>query len=89
MPILMPLLTGYNIDPIFFGVLLILNMELAVISPPIGLNLFTISAISGMPVMDVFKGRVPFVILLIAFIIGMAFIPGVQDLFLRLPGVAG
>jgi C4-dicarboxylate transporter DctM subunit len=88
MPILMPLLMGYNIDPIFFGVLLILNMEIAVITPPIGLNLFTISAISRMPVMEVFKGCIPFVILLLVFIIGMAFIPGVQDFF-RLPGVTG
>ena len=59
MPILMPILMGFEIDPVFFGMLLILNMEIAVITPPIGLNLFAISAISGVPVMRVFKGVYP------------------------------
>jgi C4-dicarboxylate transporter DctM subunit len=81
MPILMPLLTSYQIDPIFFAMLLILNMEIAVITPPIGLNLFTISAISRMPVMTVFRGCLPFVGILIAFLAVLAFTPGIEPLF--------
>ena len=56
MPILLPVLTSANIDPIHFAILLVVNMELAVITPPIGLNLFVISAISNVPVIDVFRG---------------------------------
>lgn len=81
MPILLPMLAGFEINPIFFGIFVILNMEIAVITPPIGLNLFAISAISNVPVMRVFKGCVPFVLLLAAFMIGMVFIPGVPELF--------
>lgn len=78
MPILLPMIAGFEINPIFFGMLLILNMEIAVITPPIGLNLFTISAISGTPVMSVFRGCVPFVIMLLAALLVMMFVPQVQ-----------
>lgn len=81
MPILMPLLTGFQIDPVFFAVLVVLNMEIAVITPPIGLNLFTISAISNMPVMTVFRGCLPFAGILLAFLALMAFVPGIEPLF--------
>lgn len=84
MPILLPLLAGFGIDPVFFGLFVILNMEIAVITPPIGLNLFAISAISNVPVMRVFRGCVPFVIVLVMFLLGMVFIPGVQELFASL-----
>lgn len=84
MPILMPLLVGYQIDPLFFAVLVILNMEIAVITPPIGMNLFTISAISGAPVMTVFRGCLPFVGILLGFLAILTFMPGIQSLFLLL-----
>lgn len=84
MPILMPMLVGFNIDPLFFGMLLILNMEIAVITPPIGLNLFAISAISGVPVMRVFKGCLPFVLLLLGMLAVMTFVPQIQHAFVQL-----
>ena len=67
MPILLPVLTSANIDPIHFAILLVVNMELAVITPPIGLNLFVISAISNVPVIDVFRGTLPFALVLVCF----------------------
>lgn len=81
MPIILPLLTIYEIDPIHFGILLILNMELAVITPPIGLNLFVISAISGVPVLKVFRGALPFAAMLLVVLIVLAFVPGAGLLF--------
>ena len=51
-------------DPIHFGILVVINMELAVITPPIGMNLFVISAISKVPILKVFQGTIPFVILI-------------------------
>jgi len=81
MPILLPVLAGFDINLVFFAVLLVLNMEIAVITPPIGLNLFTISAISNTPVMRVFKGCIPFVVILVVFLAIMALTPGVQKLF--------
>lgn len=84
MPILMPVLAGFDINLVFFAVLLVLNMEIAVITPPIGLNLFTISAISNVPVMRVFRGCIPFVGILTVFLAVMALTPGVQNFFAML-----
>jgi len=76
MPILIPLLNGSGIDLTHFAILLILNMELAVITPPIGLNLFVISAISKVPVLEVFRGTLPFVGAVFIVLLGLMFIPG-------------
>ncbi|WP_197094650.1 TRAP transporter large permease [Microvirga massiliensis] len=78
MPILLPVLTNAGIDPVHFAVLLVINMELAVITPPIGLNLFVISAISNVPVMDVFRGTLPFALVLVLFLLGLMYIPGAE-----------
>lgn len=71
MPILLPILNMYDINVAYFGILLILNMELACITPPIGLNLFVISSISGVPVREVFTGTLPFVLLLFLYLIAV------------------
>ena len=76
MPILLPVLTSANIDPIHFAILLVVNMELAVITPPIGLNLFVISAISNVPVIDVFRGTLPFALVLVLFLLALMYMPG-------------
>lgn len=80
MPILMPILVAQDISPIYFAILLIVNMELAVITPPIGLNLFVISGISGVDVIEVFRGTIPFVLLLVVFLLGLMYIPGIPAL---------
>lgn len=76
MPILLPVLVATGIDPVHFAVLLIVNMELAVITPPIGLNLFVISAISGMPVTQVFRGTLPFALVIALFLLALMYMPG-------------
>lgn len=63
-PILLPVILDFGMDPIHFGILVVINMELAVITPPIGMNLFVISAISKVPILKVFQGTIPFVILI-------------------------
>lgn len=75
MPILIPLLTNMDINLVHFSILLILNMELAVITPPIGLNLFVVSAISKVPVIQVFKGTLPFVVTVLIVLLALMFIP--------------
>lgn len=80
MPILMPVLTATGIDPVHFAVFLVVNMELAVITPPIGLNLFVISAISGMPVTQVFRATIPFAIVIALFLLALIYIPGADIL---------
>jgi len=72
----MPVLQALDINLLFFCVLLVVNMELAVITPPIGLNLFVISAISRVPVMQVFKGTAPFAAMILLLLLALVFVPG-------------
>jgi C4-dicarboxylate transporter DctM subunit len=74
-PIVIPLLEPLGIDPIHFGVMLVINMELALMSPPVGLNLFVISNISKIPLAQVLRGTMPFFILMIGLLLVITYIP--------------
>jgi len=63
-PLLFPVLASYGIDPIWFGVILVIYVELGQISPPIGINLFVIQSIWDGKLSDVVMGTVPFHILM-------------------------
>lgn len=60
LPILLPIITALEIDVIHFAIIMVVNMELGMITPPVGLNLFVVSGISGEKVEEVIKGVVPF-----------------------------
>jgi len=74
-PIVLPLLEPLGIDPIHFGVMLVINMELALMSPPVGLNLFVISNISRIPLTQVLRGTMPFFGLMVMMLIVVTYIP--------------
>jgi C4-dicarboxylate transporter DctM subunit len=59
-PLIFPLLHLYGVDPILFGVLIVMFIELALITPPVGVNLFVIQGISGAPLAQVVRGALPF-----------------------------
>lgn len=65
LPIAYPVTVALGIDPIWFAVMMVINMELATITPPVGLNLFVIMGITGeKDFMEVLKGTVPFMVLI-------------------------
>jgi tripartite ATP-independent transporter DctM subunit len=59
-PLVFPLLHFYGVDPILFGVLIVMFIELALITPPVGVNLFVIQGISGASLGEVARGSLPF-----------------------------
>ena len=77
-PIVLPLLEPLGIDPIHFGVMLVINMELALMSPPVGLNLFVISNISKIPLAQVLRGTMPFFVLMVGLLIVVTYIPTIS-----------
>jgi C4-dicarboxylate transporter DctM subunit len=64
-PIFLPVLKALDINLIHFAIILIVNMEIGVITPPVGMNLFAISAISRTPVQEVFRGTLPFMLIML------------------------
>jgi C4-dicarboxylate transporter DctM subunit len=74
-PIVLPALGGLGINRVHFGILLIVNMEIAFLTPPIGLNLFVLSNISKAPITETIRGVAPFVALLFGFLLLVTFFP--------------
>lgn len=74
-PILVPIVTTLGIDPIHFGVIFIITMEIGLITPPMGLNLFVVSSVGNAPVSEAIKGVTPYTIGLFIMIWVIAFIP--------------
>ena len=77
-PIVLPLLGSLGIDPIHFGIVLIVNMEIAFLTPPIGLNLFVLSSIAKAPLSEAIRGIVPFILAMIAFLFLVTYVPEVS-----------
>jgi C4-dicarboxylate transporter DctM subunit len=74
-PILFPVITKLGIDPVHFGVVVTLNLMIGCLTPPVGLNLFLASAISGVPVMRVARASVPFIVVLLVVLALITYIP--------------
>ncbi len=77
-PIVLPVLDTLGIDPIWYGVLLMINLELALITPPVGMNLFVIKGIAKAPMGDVVRGIVPYVGLMLLGLLLMLLFPGLS-----------
>jgi C4-dicarboxylate transporter, DctM subunit len=85
-PILVPVAVSLGIDPIHFGIMLIINMELGMITPPIGLNLYVASGLTGMSLIEVMKSCFPWMIVIGVFLMFITYIP---QLSLWLPKLLG
>ncbi|MEY3572288.1 MAG: C4-dicarboxylate transporter large permease protein DctM [Pseudomonadota bacterium] len=83
MPILTPVLEANNFDLIWFAVMLTINMEIGLITPPVGLNLYVLKGVvPSVPIRDILLGSMPFVVLMMISMVILAFVP---ELALWLP----
>lgn len=85
-PIILPVLIALDINLVWYGVMLMINLELALITPPVGMNLFVIKGITDAPLSEIMRGAFPYVALLIAGLFVMWLFP---PLSLWLPSAAG
>lgn len=75
LPILLPILVHFDINLIHFAIIMTINMELGMITPPVGLNLFVVSGIAKEKLGEVVKGVIPFIILMIVFLALVVLLP--------------
>jgi len=77
-PLAFPVVTAAGVDPIWFGVFIVLMCELGLITPPVGMNLFVVQGIrpDGGPVADVIRGAVPYAVIMILFALLLIAVPG-------------
>lgn len=62
LPLTFPIISGLGYDPIWFGIIVVFMVEIGLVTPPLGLNVFIVSSISKEPLENVFKGAVFFLI---------------------------
>jgi C4-dicarboxylate transporter, DctM subunit len=74
-PILFPIGTALGIDPIHLGIIMVVNMEIGMVTPPVGLNLFVTSGVTGMNLMQVTKAALPWLSVLLIFLVMVTYIP--------------
>jgi len=77
-PLLLPVAVALGIDPIHFGILITVNMELGMVSPPVGLNLFVTSGLTGMSIKDVIVAAWPWTLTILVGLILITYIPSIS-----------
>ena len=80
-PILFPIATKLGIDPVHLGIIMVVNMEIGMVTPPVGLNLFVTAGITKMSIMGV-KAALPWLTVLLVFLVIITYVP---ELALFLP----
>ncbi|MCY4462265.1 MAG: TRAP transporter large permease subunit [Albidovulum sp.] len=83
-PLVIPLFRQFGIDPVHYAIIEVINIELAMLAPPVGLNFFELSGVSKAPVSEVTRGVLPFLALMLLPLGLVAFIP---ELSLTLPSL--
>ncbi len=83
-PILFPIAVQLGIDPIHLGIIMTVNMEIGMITPPVGLNLFVTAGVTGMPLWEVVKAAMPWLMVMLTFLIIITYIPQVSLFLPRL-----
>jgi C4-dicarboxylate transporter DctM subunit len=77
-PLVFPIAIELGIDPIHLGIIMVVNMEIGMITPPVGLNLFVTSGVAGMPMMSVVRAALPFLAVLFVFLILVTYVPWIS-----------
>ena len=86
-PIVVPMVVQFGFDPVWFGIFLVIMMEISLITPPIGMNLYVVQGVRGKgSIADVMLGSLPFLAIMLAFVALIIVWPG---LVLWLPGAMG
>ena len=79
-PLVFPIAIELGIDPIHLGIIMVVNMEIGMITPPVGLNLFVTSGVANMPMMSVVRAALPFTAVLFVFLIIVTYVPAISTL---------
>lgn len=84
--IIMPIVEGAGIDPLWFGIYLVIVVEMSQITPPVGFNLFVIQGLTGLDILKIAKAAFPFFLLLLFAVVMITFFPGIVT---ALPSLMG
>jgi len=76
-PVFLPIVTSLGVDPVFFGVLAVLNLMIGLLTPPFGISIYILQRIAKVPFWEIVREIIPFIIVLIVLVILIVFFPGI------------
>jgi C4-dicarboxylate transporter DctM subunit len=76
-PILFPIATRLGIDPVHLGIIMVVNLEIGMVTPPVGLNLFVTAGITKMSILSVARAALPWTLILLLFLIIITYVPAI------------
>lgn len=74
-PIIVPALAAAGVDPVHLGVVVVLNLMIGLLTPPVGMSLYMVSTVAGMPVQSVIKAATPWIVCLLLSLVAVTYIP--------------
>ena len=77
-PILLPIVTQVGVDPIHFGIVMVVALSIGFITPPVGVNLFIACGVARIKIEDISKAVIPFVLVMLVVLLFIAFIPSLS-----------
>jgi C4-dicarboxylate transporter DctM subunit len=77
-PLVFPIAIALGIDPIHLGIMMVVNMEIGMITPPVGLNLFVTAGVAKMSVTNVIKAALPWVAIMFVFLLLVTYVPSIS-----------
>ncbi|MCD7929242.1 MAG: TRAP transporter large permease [Clostridiales bacterium] len=77
-PILLPIAESFGLDAVHFGIIMVVNLAIGFVTPPIGVNLFVASSLSDVPVMSIARKAVPMILLFFVVLLLVTFIPAIS-----------
>ncbi|NLZ76928.1 MAG: TRAP transporter large permease subunit, partial [Spirochaetales bacterium] len=77
-PILLPPLMAAGVDPIHFGLVMVFNLMIGMLTPPVGMSIYMLSPITGLPVNKLFKAVTPYLLALLVALMILTFVPQIS-----------
>ena len=85
-PLIVPVAVGFGVDPVHLGIIFLTNLEIGYLTPPVGLNLFISSYRFNEPVISLYRASLPFLLLLLAALLVITYLPALSLALVRLGG---
>ena len=82
-PLILPVAVSYGIDPVHLGIIFLANMQIGYFTPPVGMNLFIAGYRFKKPVTELYRAAVPFMIVLLAAVLIITYLPQLSLMFIR------
>lgn len=77
-PILLPLVRSVGVDPVHFGIIMVVNLAIGFVTPPVGINLYVASSMTKIPVLTIARAALPFIVAFTIALIAITFIPAIS-----------